>query len=407
VNVVMISPAFPLEMREFTRGLAEVGANVIGLGDTPKELLPQEVKKYLSAYVRVPSLWDEESAVEEVKRDAARTRARVDRVECLWEPGMILAAKLREALGVQGRSLEKTIPFRDKEQMKRVLDAAGIRTPRHVEARTDDEVREAARRIGYPICVKPVAGAGSADTHRVDDDASLDRVLSRVRHVKTLSVEEFIEGTEYTFDTLSYGGKILFYNIGTYRPSALLGRQHEWISPQTLALRDPDAPHLAPGRAMGHAVLDALDFQTGFSHMEWFLTPKGEAVFGEIGCRPPGARSVDTMNYANDIDLFRGWAEVVVRGAFTQPVTRPYNSAIIFKRALGQGRIARIEGLEALLYNYGEHIPHVDLLPIGAPRRNWRQTLISDGWVVVRHPDLATTMELADKVGTDLRIHAA
>ena len=66
-----------------------------------------------------------------------------------------------------------------------------------------------------------------------------------------------------------------------------------------------------------------------------------------------------------------------------------------------------MEGLESILYNHGEHIPHVDLLPIGAPRRNWKQTLVSDGWVVVRHPDLGHTIELADKVATDLRLYAA
>lgn len=407
MNVVMISPAFPLEMREFTRGLAEVGARVIGLGDTPKELLPGSVQKHLSAYLRVPSLWDEDAVVAEVQRDVGRAGARVDRVECLWEPGMLLAARLREALELPGLTVAQTIPFRDKEKMKRVLDAAGIRTPRHFEAHTEDEIRAAAERIGYPICVKPIAGAGSADTYRANDAGDLERTLARIHHVKTVSVEEFVEGQELTFDTICRDGRILFYNVGTYRPNALVQRLNEWISPQTLALRDPDAAHLAPGLEMGRQVLRALEFSTGFTHMEWFLTGEGEAVFGEIGCRAPGARSVDTMNYANDIDLFRGWAEVVCRGTFSQAVTRPYNSAVIFKRAQGQGRISRIEGLEALLFNYGEHIPHVELLPIGAPRRNWKQTLISDGWLVVRHPDLGTTMELADKVGTDLRLYAA
>jgi len=49
----------------------------------------------------------------------------------------------------------------------------------------------------------------------------------------------------------------------------------------------------------------------------------------------------------------------------------------------------------------------VDLLPIGAPRRNWVQTLISDGYVCVRHPDLQATMDIADAVGTDLQLYAS
>lgn len=49
---------------------------------------------------------------------------------------------------------------------------------------------------------------------------------------------------------------------------------------------------------------------------------------------------------------------------------------------------------------------HVDLLPYGAARRNWKQTLISDGYLIVRHSDLEATLEMADLVGTDLKIYA-
>jgi hypothetical protein len=59
------------------------------------------------------------------------------------------------------------------------------------------------------------------------------------------------------------------------------------------------------------------------------------------------------------------------------------------------------------MQRYGEHVVHVDLLPVGAPRRNWIQTLISDGYVTVRHPDYAMACEIADAFGTDLRLFAS
>ena len=153
-------------------------------------------------------------------------------------------------------------------------------------------------------------------------------------------------------------------------------------------------------------MLRALNFQTGFTHMEWFRKPDGEVVFGEIACRPPGARSVDVMNYASDTDLFAGWAESVARGQFTQKVERRYNAVIIYKRAQGQGRIQRVEGLERLLSKYGEHVVVIDLLPPGSERRNWKQTLLADGYLIVRHPDLRRALEIADAVGTDLQLYA-
>ena len=48
-----------------------------------------------------------------------------------------------------------------------------------------------------------------------------------------------------------------------------------------------------------------------------------------------------------------------------------------------------------------------ELLPIGAKRRNWLQTLISDGWWLVRHPDLATCVAMSDRIGTELQLYAA
>jgi hypothetical protein len=158
---------------------------------------------------------------------------------------------------------------------------------------------------------------------------------------------------------------------------------------------------------MGRAVLAALGFRTGFSHMEWYRRGDGEVVFGEIGARPPGANLVSAMNYASDVDLFAGWAEAVCRGAFSQPVERRYNAAIVCKRAQGSGHIRRVEGLERLLAELGPSVAALHLQPTGAPVGDWRRAAVSDGWMIVRHPDLQTTFSLADRVAREFQIYAA
>ena len=403
-RVLMISPGFPGEMPFFARGLAEHGVAVVGIGDQPAALLPEMTRTALSDYLQLPTLWDEADVVSRVAKWTDTSP--VDRVECLWEPGMLLAARLREALELPGMTVEQTVPFRDKEEMKRRLDAAGLRTPRHARESTAQGCVEAAECIGYPVVIKPISGAGSADTHRVDDQSQLEAVLPTLRHVPTLSVEEFVDGEEYTFDTICHRGEVLYDNIAWYRPKPMIGRSVEWISPQTVTLRDIERCDLQPGRELGRKVLEALGFGSGFTHMEWFLTPSGEAVFGEIAARPPGGRSVELMNYGCDIDVYAGWAEAISSGTLSQSIERRYNAAVIFKRAHGRGRIQRIEGLERLLTSFGSHVVSVDLLPVGSPRRNWRHTLLSDGWLILRHPHLETTLAMADRVGTDLQMYA-
>src|SRR5438093_11260106 len=95
MNVLMISPGYPAEMPFFTRGLANAGARVIGIGDQPEGALDPMARRHIASYVQVASLWDESAMVAEVRRRLGGVH--IDRIECLWEPGMILAARLREA----------------------------------------------------------------------------------------------------------------------------------------------------------------------------------------------------------------------------------------------------------------------------------------------------------------------
>jgi hypothetical protein len=268
------------------------------------------------------------------------------------------------------------------------------------------EVWEAAEKVGFPLIVKPIAGAGSADTYRANSQQELTDVLPMLRHVPEVSVEEFVDGEEFTFDTICADGRILFEHVLWYRPRPLQMRMHEWVSPVSISLRDLSVPHLAAGRRMGEAVLAALGFRSGFTHMEWYLKSDGEAVFGEIGARPPGARVVDLMNLATDGDTYAGWAHAVVHGSM-QPLERRYNAGAIFKRARGSGAITHSEGLDALMGRYGEHVVLVDLLPVGAPRRDWRSTVTGDGMIVVRHPELQQVIEMTEAFAGDFQMFAS
>ena len=405
MNVLMIAPGYPDEMPLFCRGLATWGASVFGISDVPVGNLPETTRRSLSGYLQTSMLNQEDAVVREVTAHWKGTT--FDRVICLWEPGVVLAAKLRAALGVTGLTVDDAIAFRNKDIMKARVAAAGIRTPKHRGATTAAEVRKAAEEIGYPLIIKPIDGAGSMDTFRVDDAKELESAIKRMPHIDHVNIEEFIEAEEFTFDTVCVDGKMQFFNVGYYRPRPLAARSNEWISPQTHCLRDVDSAWVAGGVKMGADVLKAMNPGNAFTHMEWYRKSDGEVVFGEIAARPPGARTVDLMNYVSDIDLYMGYAEAELKGTWSIDVKRKYNAVNIFKRAQGHGTIRRISGLENLVQRFGEHIVHVDLLPVGAPRRDWILTLISDGYLTIRHPDFEQACLIADAVGTDLQLHAS
>lgn len=404
MRVVFLAPAYPAEMPEFVRGLAEVGAHVIGVGEGPVGAIPERTRRYLGDYIQVRSLFDEDNLVRSILDYAIRNP--VDRVECLWEPLVIAAARARERLGLPGMSVDAVNGFRDKQLMKERVAKAGLRVPKSRRVRTATETRAAAEEIGFPLIVKPIAGAGSADTFRCDSPADLERALRAMQHVTEASCEEFVDGEEFTYDTVCIDGRPVYENVAQYLPRPLIARTNEWISPVIITVRDLQQPAIQAGIQLGHGVLKALGMGTGFTHMEWYRKSNGEVVFGEIGCRPGGARLVDQMNYTSDIDLYREWARAACWGKFAADTTRKYNTAIIFKRAQGQGRIQRITGLHAFLEKHQGAVVADELLRPGTPRRDWKQTLVSDGYLMVRHPDWQGAKAIADEAARTIGMFA-
>jgi hypothetical protein len=404
MNVIYLSPGFPAEMPLFVRGLAQIGAKVYGVGDQPREALPEDARAGLADYLQVRSFDDEAAVVSEVRRWMHGKS--IDRVECMWERLMYLAATLRETFTVPGMNKAQTVIVRDKELMKQAVEDAGLRVPRHGRARTVQEAWAVVERVGYPAILKPIDGAGSVDTFRCNDREEFEAALQRTRHVKELSVEEYIEGEELTYDTVCANGNILFESVAWYRPKPMILAQNPWISMQNIVLRDLSDEFPRPGVELGHGVLKALNFESGFTHMEWFRTDSGEAVFGEIGGRPPGARLVHAMNYSADIDLFTGWAEATCFGRLSQSTEKKYNAAMIFKRAEGEGLVHEHRGLRGLMRRYGDCVASLELTPIGEPRRDWRKVVVGDGWIVVRHPELSQCLDVSERFVNDLTVIA-
>lgn len=405
MKILFLSPAYPPEMQQFTRGLAEVGVSVIGVGDTPARALPPRLRDALDDYLQVPSSLDTEDVKQRLEK---WLRGRwIDRVETNWEVLMQLAAELRERWSLPGMRSDAVHGFRDKVAMRERVAAAGIRVPKSARVQSMRDAWEAAEKVGFPLIFKPVAGAGSADTWAAHSREEYEKVLKHTQHVPEASVEELIEGDEYTYETICADGVPVYEGCTRYYPNVLEARKKEWISPIILTLRDRKSPEVADAVEMGRKAIAALGMGSGFTHMEWFRSKKtGEAVFGEIACRAPGANMVDLMNYAGDVDLFVEWARAVAHGRVAVPLEQKYHAAIIFHRAKGQGRITRYEGLEAFKAKYGSRIARVDLLPIGAPRRDWRATFLSDGNLVVRDPDHDTTLAMAREASDTIKIHA-
>ena len=405
MHVLFVEPRFPANQAQFVRALAEVGARVTGIGEAPVEHLPDHLASSLYGYEQVPSVCDEQAVLDTVRRVQAREW--VDRLEATVEAHVLPAARVRAAAGIPGTSVETAFLCRDKPAMKAALRSAGIPCAESTGASSAQEVRDFVARVGYPVIVKPRGAAGAAGTDRVGSDDELEQAIENhdVGRGGEVAVEEFVEGHEGFFDTLTVGGRIVHGFICHYYPGVLEAMRTRWISPYLITTNRVQAEGYREVWQMGESVIGALGIGTSATHMEWFFGPKG-LRFSEIGCRPPGVLTWDLYSAANDFDLYREWALAVTSGETSATPSRRYSAALINFRPDRDGKIVGYQGLDVVNDRLGQWIIDSHLPPPGTPTQPVSAGYMANAWMRLRHPDYDRLRELVEMAGRTIRVLA-
>ena len=403
MNVIFVEPSFPNNQRQFVRALAEVGATVIGIGETPKDHLTDDLRGYLTHYEHVGSVVDEAAMVHAVR--LVQDMVWVDRLEATIEAHVMSAARVREACSIPGTSVTTAYLCRDKPAMKEALRRAGVPTAQSIGATSRQEIRDFAAEVGFPVIIKPPDAAGASGTYKVDDAGQLDSVIGSLRDKPSVAVEEFVEGHEGFYDTISIDGNVVHEFISHYYPNVLESMRTRWISPQIVATNRIGHESYDEIKAMGRKVIASLGIGTSATHMEWFIGPKG-LRFSEIGCRPPGVGAWDLYSAANDLDLYKEWAAAIVHGAPTQPASRRFSAGMIALRPDQDGYITGYEGLDEIQGRYGAAIMDAHLPEPGTPTQGVEAGYMANAWVRMRHPDYDELRRMLDDVGRTIKVRA-
>lgn len=407
MNIVFVEPCFPQNQTRFVRALAAVGARVHGIGERPFEALDEETRRSMVHYEQIGSVCDENALLEAVRN--AQGREWIHRLEATVEAHIMPAARVREAAGIPGTSVRTAYLCRDKPAMKEALRAGGIPTAASTGASSEEEVRAFAERVGFPLIVKPRDAAGASGTSRVETWEELEQTVRQAGLDRggSVAVEEFIEGHEGFYDTITIGGQVAHEFVTHYYPNVLEAMRTRWISPQFIATnRLDEAPGYAELKEMGRKVLPILGIETSATHMEWFYGAKG-LRFSEIGCRPPGVRAWDLYNAANEIDLYHEWAMAIVHGRPDRSASRRFSAGIIALRPERDGRITGYDGVEDVRRSVGEWMIDFHLPPPGTPTQPVEAGYMANAWMRLKHPDYDTLREMLDHVGRTLKVRAA
>ena len=367
----------------------------------PADRLPPGLRDSLAGHWRIEDGLDAGQIADAV-RGLGDQLGPVQRLLAVLEQLQVPLAQVREHLGIPGMDVVTAGNFRDKAQMKTVLRAAGVPCARHRLARSATDAADFARLAGFPLVVKPPAGAGAKSTFRLDnaDDLSAWLDISPPNQQRPALIEEFLTGQEGSYDSVTVDGRIVWDSFSDYLPTPLEVLRNPWMQWVVRLPRDIDGPEYAGIRQVAPTALRALGLRSGLTHMEWFRRPDGTVAVSEVGARPPGAQITSMLCYVHDFDLYTAWARLMVDGSF-EPPERRWSAGTVYLRGQGAGQIKAIHGLAALPPEVSALVVDSRLPRPGQPSSGSYE---GDGYITVRHPDTPVVTEALKRLVTTVRV---
>ncbi|HEV8510199.1 MAG TPA: ATP-grasp domain-containing protein [Gemmatimonadales bacterium] len=379
-------------------GLSGVRVGVIS--QAPLEDLPLPVRSQV-AHWRVADVLDTAQLLEAVGRLEQRL-GRVDRLFGAYEQLQVPLAEVRERREIAGMGAEAARNFRDKARMKSLLREAGLPCARHSLVTEPAGAAAFVREIGFPLIVKPPAGAGAQATTKVENLGALHAAVDAASPApdRPVLLEEYVTGDEHSFETVSIGGRAVWHSLTHYYPSPLEVLRNPWIQWCLILPREVEEPQYDDIRRAAFRVLEVLGMQTGLSHMEWFRRPDGTIAISEVAARPPGAQIMTVVSRAHDFDFVAAWARLMVFEEFAAPPRR-YAVGAAYLRGQGSGRVKAIHGLDQVQHEIGSLVVDARLPTAGqTPTGSYE----GEGFVILRHPDTAVVQSALRRLISLVRV---
>ncbi|OQY29729.1 MAG: hypothetical protein B6244_02770 [Candidatus Cloacimonetes bacterium 4572_55] len=373
-TIIFYSPHFGESTLDFVRELRYLkNVHVIGLGQDPPDYIRSANARfhYFDDFYRVNQATDQaqlEQAISDIQNMGP-----IHRLLNIQEPLQLLIARIRERFGIPGLYPKSARLFRDKDAMKKAFRQNQILCAKSSKAEIPEQAIRFAEEQGYPIIIKPLKGAGSENTFFLSNREDLDRSIKTLQPSpdNPIQLEEFIEGDEGSFDTITISGKIYYHGITTYHPGPMEAMLNPWIQPIYMFNRDQDSDAFEDIHSVGRATLKAMDPGSSLNHTEWFRRKRdGKIYAAEIAARPPGHPIIPLHNYGCDMNLYYEWNNVMINDHFDTVFSRKYHVGCACLRAQGSGEYIRhIEGIDVVEKEVGKLIHEQSIPAIGTEKK--------------------------------------
>jgi biotin carboxylase len=325
----------------------DLGVTVLGIGDTPYEQLSNELKYALTEYYKVENM---ESYDQLLRAVAFFTHkyGKIDRICSLNEYWLEKEAMLRTDFNVQGVRSDGIHTIKCKSKMKDKFKEAGINVAEGKIIHSIAQAKALIKKVGYPVIAKPDNGVGAANTFMIHDEDELEEFFENKGGHEYI-MEEYIDGDLYSFDGLTdRDGNPVFYTSHLFNTGVMQsvnqGQDFYYYSLREIPKDLEDA---------GLKALKAFDTKESFFHIEFFRRKSDDKIVAlEVNMRPPGGLTTDMFNFANDINIYQEWANIIVNNKFTAQYDRKYHCCYIGRKYINKYTHSH----DDIMAKYGEFI---------------------------------------------------
>lgn len=314
-NFVFISPNFPETYYRFCVELKNAGFRVLGVGDAPYDELRPELKEALTEYYKVNNLdnFDEEK---EAVGYFERKYGHIDFLESNNEYWLRKDSILRDLFSIDtGLHSHELDDYQRKSKMKQHFQEAGVKVAPYLLIDDLESLKKFAEKYGYPLFVKPDIGVGAEESYKIKNLEELEAFYAKKPTNSQYICETFVTGDIVTFDGLADENSEAVYCTSLECPPSI----------SDILQRGDDMfyycnPYLDKKfEKLGRATIKAFNLKKRFFHIEYFrvtvaregLFKVGDIVGLEINIRSPGGYSPDMHNFANSINCYWLYGQVM------------------------------------------------------------------------------------------------
>lgn len=361
-TVLLILPSATYRAPEFLAAASDLGVSVVAGSNAPSALAPIMGERYIEL-----DLDDPLAAAEAIVNLDRNTP--LDAVVGVDDQGLLTAALASERLGLATNPPAAIAATRNKSELRALLAKSEVQQPRfevlqREASSIDTDVAAAARRIGYPVVVKPSDQAASRGVIRADNDEEARQAGSRIDAMlqadgdaaAVLLVESFIPGDEIAIEAILTKGRL---SVLAYfdKPDPLDGPFFEetiYVTPSRL-----DRLVLAESARVVEKACLAIGLVDGPIHGEVRLSPDSSTRSGvvpvliEVAARTIGGRCAQTLSFSRGRSLEAIVLEHAL-GRNTESAHRTLGaSGVMMLPIPGSGRLVEVHGRDRALATPG------------------------------------------------------